>query len=157
MDIKNYLTEKGIEFKSFEHPAVYTCEEAEKQRIYTEIRGTHSKNLFLKERKSRRFYLVVLPADKKLDIGELGNALGDKLKFANEDDLKGILGLTPGAVSPFGLINDTEHKVIVVIDQKVWHSDYLSFHPNVNTETLELSGRGFQKYIKSLGNQLKIV
>lgn len=157
MDIKSYLKEKGIEFKSFEHPPVFTCEEAEKQRIYAEIRGIHSKNLFLKERKSRRFYLVILPADKRLEIRELEAVLGDKLKFANENDLKEILDLTQGSVSPFGLINDKGHKAVVVIDKKVWYSDFVSFHPNVNTETLELSGRDFQKYIKSLSNKLKII
>jgi len=157
MEIKGYLREKGIKFKEFKHPAVYTCEEAEKFHVYDKIRGIHSKNLFLKERKSRRFYLVILPAEKKLSIDELGKKLNDKIKFANEEDLKSILGLTPGSVSPFGLINDKGNKTKIVIDSKVWDSDFVSFHPNTNTETLELAKEGFHNYVKSLPNELMLI
>lgn len=157
MEIKGYLKSLGIKFREFKHAPVYTCEEAKKERIYGDIKGVHSKNLFLKERKSKRFYLVIMPENKPLDINQLGEELGDKVKFANEDNLKEILNLTPGSVSPFGLINDKEHKTIIVIDKEVWEADFVSFHPNVNTKTLELSNKDFQKYIKSLDNELKII
>ncbi|MEA3329946.1 MAG: YbaK/EbsC family protein [Nanoarchaeota archaeon] len=98
-----------------------------------------------------------MPEDKPLDINQLGEKLGDKLKFANEENLKEILNLTPGSVSPFGLINDKEHKSIIVIDKEIWESDFVSFHPNVNTETLELSKNGFHKYVESLENEFKII
>ena len=155
MKIKNYLQKLGINFKEFKHPAVYTCEEAEKYN--KNIRGIHSKNLFLKNRKSKRFYLVILPADKKLDLDELGKKISDNLKFAKENDLKEILGVKSGAVSPFGLINDKKNKVIAVIDSKVWNPEYVSFHSNINTETLELTKSDFHKYINSLKNELKIL
>ncbi len=154
MEIKEYLKEKEIKFKTFTHPAVYTCEEAEKYN--KKIKGIHSKNLFLKDRKSRTFYLVIQPANKKVDIEELSKQLKDKLKFANENDLKEILNVSTGAVSPFGLINDKEHKTIVVIDKEIWDSEFVSFHPNINTETLELTKQGFHKYIGSLENKLII-
>jgi Ala-tRNA(Pro) deacylase len=157
MEIKKYLQSLEINFKEFKHKPVFTCEEAEKEGIYEKIKGVHSKNLFLKERKSRRFYLAIMPENKPFDISKLGEELGDKLKFANEDNLKEILGLKPGSVSPFGLINDEGHKSEVIIDREVWDAETVSFHPNINTETLELSGRDFQKYIKSLKNQLKII
>ncbi|MBI4447918.1 prolyl-tRNA synthetase associated domain-containing protein [Candidatus Woesearchaeota archaeon] len=155
MDVKEYLKEKGIRFQTFTHPPVYTCEEAAKYN--SNIRGIHSKNLFVKNKKSKKFYLVILPATKRLDRENLGVALNDKLKFANENDLKEILGLSTGAVSPFGIINDEERKVQVVIDKAVWESDFVSFHPNVNTETLELSKADFHLYINSLGNKLVII
>lgn len=157
MDVKTYLNNKGIPFTSFSHSPVFTCEEAEKERAYEKIRGIHSKNLFLKERKSKRFYLVILPAEQKLDLKEIEKKTNDEIKFANEDDLKNILGLTKGSVSPFGLINDLEHKTIVLIDKRVWGSEYVSFHPNVNTETLELLGKDFKAYISSLGNKFELI
>ncbi len=157
MDIKHYLTEHGITFRAFTHPPVFTCEQARKHHLYYHIRGIHSKNLFLKERKSRRYYLLVIQEHKKADLDTVGTLVGDKLKFANEDDLMKLLSLTPGAVSPFGLINDTKHIVEVLIDKEVWESDFVSFHPNVNTETLELSQSDFRKYIGIVGNKYRII
>ena len=90
-------------------------------------------------------------------MDELSEIVNDKIKFANENDLKEILSLSSGAVSPFGLINDKEGKVKVIIDKEVGESDFVSFHPNINTETLELSREDFHKYIKSLKNELILI
>ena len=117
MNIKEYLKKLGVEFREFKHKPVFTVEEAKKERTCENLRGVHSKNLFLKERKSRRFYLVVTPESKPLEIKKLEGVLGDKLKFANDGDLKEILGVTPGSVSPFGLINDKSRKAKVIIDR----------------------------------------
>ena len=155
MEIKKYLKEIGIEFKLHKHPPVYTCEEMEEYS--KDIKGIHSKNLFIKNRKSKKYYLVILPAKKNFNFKKFEELLNEKLKFANENDLKHFLGLTSGSVSPFGLINDEEHKVEILIDKEVWNSDFVSFHPNINTETLELNGKDFQKYIKSLKNKLTLV
>jgi Ala-tRNA(Pro) deacylase len=154
-NIKDYLSNLEINFKEFLHQAVYTCEDAEK--FVSGVRGPHLKNLFVKDKKSRRFYLAILPAEERLDMNSLGKALNDKIKFANEDDLKNFLGVNPGSVSPFGLINDLEHKIKLVVGRKIWDSDFVSFHPNANTETLELSGMDFQKYVKSLDNELVLI
>ncbi len=155
MKIKKYLQENQIKFKSFKHPAVYTCEEAEKYN--KDIKGIHSKNLFLKNKKSTRFYLVIVPAKKKTDLKELSKITEDKLTFANEKDLKEKLKLSTGAVSPFGLINDENGEINLLIDKEVWNSNYVSFHPNINTETLELSKQNFHKYVNSLKNKLSIL
>jgi Ala-tRNA(Pro) deacylase len=157
MDIKEYLKKLNISFKEFKHKPVFTVEETKQEGIYKNIRGIHSKNLFLKDRKSRRFYLVVMPEDKPLIIKQLEEKIHDKIKFANPDNLKDILGLIPGSVSPFGLINDKDNIVNVLIDKEVWESSFVSFHPNINTETLELSKDDFHKYIDSLKNELKIL
>lgn len=153
--IKDYLKELNMGYVTHSHPAVYTCEEADKYN--KNIRGIHSKNLFLKERKSNSFYLIILPANKALNIKQFESLLNEKLKFANVENLKEILNTTPGSVSPFALINDTESKVEIIIDKEVWDSDIVSFHPNINTETLELKGKDFQKYINSLKNKLTII
>ena len=155
VSVKDYLSKAGVSYKIFTHPPVYTCEQADEYN--QDIRGIHSKNLFLKNRKSKRFYLVIAPADRKVDLKELGGILEDRIKFASENDLIEILKLTPGSVSPFGLINDKENKVKVLIDKDVWDSDFVSFHPNVNTETLELNKDNFHKFIKSLPNELTII
>ncbi len=156
-EVKDFLTKHAIEFKKFEHPPVFTCEDVKQHDHLKEIKGVHSKNLFLKDKKSRRFYLVIIPEDKKADLRELGMIVNEKLKFANDEDLNHILNTTSGAVSPFGLIFDKDKRTEVLIDKKVWHSDFVSFHPNINTETLEISGRAFQKFIKSLDCKKRII
>lgn len=153
-NIKQYLKNLNIEFKTLSHPPLYTCKQAEPYN--KEIKGIHSKNLFLKSKKSDKYYLIIIPANEKLDIKLFESILNEKLTFANEQELKNILYLKAGAVSPFGLINDKESKVILLINKEVWNSDFVSFHPNINTETLELSGIDFQKYINSLNNKLII-
>ena len=154
-EIKQYLKELNIGFKTFSHPPLYTCEQAQ---IYNkDIRGIHCKNLFLKNKKTTNYYLIIIPADEKLNLKEFESLLNEKLTFANEKELKNILNLTAGAVSPFGLINDKDNKTILIIKKQIWNSDFVSFHPNINTETLELTGKDFQKYVKSLNNKLLVI
>jgi Ala-tRNA(Pro) deacylase len=157
MDVESYLNSIGVSYKRFNHAAVFTCEQAKNEGIHNIIKGVHSKNLFIKDRKSRRFYLAILPENKLLALDSLGLELGEKLKFANENDLKEILGLSPGSVSPFGLINDNERKVIVLIDKEVWDSEFVSFHPNINTASLELDNSNFKKYLSSLKNKVRVI
>ena len=78
------------------------------------------------------------------------------MKFANINNLKEILELEPGSVSPFGLINDKENITKLLIDKEVWDSDWVSFHPNINTETLELKGEDFRKFAENCGNLFEI-
>jgi Ala-tRNA(Pro) deacylase len=155
MQIKEYLNKTGVDFKVFNHPAVFTCKEAEKYS--KDIKGIHSKNLLLKGTKSEKFYLVVIPADERLDIKKLSKLTDNNLEFANEEDLTRVFGVSAGAVSPFGLINDKKASINILIDKDIWNSDFVSFHPNINTKTLELSSKDFHKYINSLKNNLKII
>lgn len=157
MNPEKYLESLGIEYRKFEHEAVFTCEQARENETYKDVRGIHSKNLFLKDRKSRNFYLYTIAADKRADLAAVGEMVGEKVKFANPDDLMRYLKLTPGSVSPFGLLNDVEKKVKILIDKDVWESDYVSFHPNINTATLELKNEDYHKFIDSLGHEFEIV
>jgi len=156
MDTKkvfDFLKQNEIEYKLHEHHAVFTCEEAEEHCGH--IPGIHSKNLFLKSRKPDKYYLVILPEYKRLDLKKMEDILGVKLSFAAEKYLISILGLKQGSVSPFGLINDTEKITSLYIDEDVLNSDIISYHPNVNTATLELTQDNFRKYLGCLDLEYK--
>jgi Ala-tRNA(Pro) deacylase len=151
-----FLKSKNIKYILHEHPPVYTCEEADKHCGH--IPGLACKNLLLKGKKSGRYFLVVLPAEKKADLKKIGEIVDDKkISLAKPVELLEKLGLEPGAVSPFGLINDTNHEVEVFIDQKVYNAKIVNFHPNRNTASLELSGDMFQKFLKEVENEVRVI
>ncbi len=150
------LGELTISYTRHEHPPVYTVEEAEK--YWTEITGAHCKNLFLRNKKGNRHYLVILEASKVADLRRLNSLLGeDRLSFASEQRLMKFLGLEAGAVSAFGLINDRENHVKVVIDQDLKKAEGVNFHPNVNTATVGLSFQDFEKFLAWSGNSIRYV
>ena len=134
---------------------MFTVPEARKHCGH--IPGTHCKNLFLKNKKSGQLYLVTIPYDKRLDLNQFRKMIGaPKVRFAKPEDLFEIFGITPGAVSPLGLINDTNNKVIFIIDETIWNAKEICCHPNVNTETLQIPGSDFQKLIKDTGTSMEI-
>jgi len=143
-----------VPYEIFRHPPVYTVEEAEEH--WETIQGTHCKNLFVRNKKGTRHYLVILECRKRADLRELNNQLGeDRLSFASPERLKRYLGLEPGAVSPFGLINDKEKMVQVVMDKDLKEAEWVSFHPNVNTSTVTITFKDFEKYLVWCGNPLR--
>ena len=146
----------GISYQRFEHPPVPTVEAAEKH--WSGIDATHCKNLFLRNQKGNRHYLVVVPHTKKVDLRTVADQIGDgKLSFASPERLMTHLGLTPGSVSPFGLINDHGHQVRVVIDRDLKAATRLSFHPNINTVTLTVAAPDFARFLESSGNAVQYV
>ncbi len=150
------LTELGIPFTSHHHPPVATVEEASAH--WTGIDATHCKNLFLRNQKGSRHYLVVLTASKKADLKAVAEQIGDgKLSFASPERLLAHLGVTPGSVSPFGLINDRERAVRVVLDRDFRTSSRLAFHPNINTATFTIAAADFQKFLDACGNPVQEV
>jgi Ala-tRNA(Pro) deacylase len=113
--------------------------------------------LVLKNKKSAQLYLVTIPYDKRLDLFKFRKLIGaPKIRFAGPEDLSEILGITPGAVSPIGLVNDTNNKVIFMVDERIWNAKEVCCHPNVNTETLQIPGLEFQKLIKATGTSMQI-
>lgn len=146
----------GIKYEKRIHPPVYTCEESGK---YTsDLRGSHCKNLFLRNKKGNNHYLVVVEESKTLNIKDFEKRINEKnLSFASEKRMMKYLGLTPGSVSIFGLINDKEKKVIVYLDEDVFTKGYINFHPNVNTATLNISTDDFKKYLKWCRNEINIL
>jgi Ala-tRNA(Pro) deacylase len=148
------LGELGISYTRHEHPPVFTVEEAEKH--WTKIIGAHCKNLFLRNKKGNRHYLVILEACKVADLKSLNKLLGeDRLSFASEQRLMRYLGLEKGAVSAFGLINDRENHVNVVIDDDLKKTESINFHPNVNTATVGISFPDFEKFLAWCRNTVR--
>jgi Ala-tRNA(Pro) deacylase len=151
-DIYHILSTLNIHYEKYEHPPVFTVEEAEK---YDRGDAVHSKNLFLRNKKGNRHYLVVTAASKQINIKELETKLEEKnLSFASSERLLNYLGLTPGSVSPFGLINDMNKEVQVVVDQDLLRGDKQAFHPNINTATLVISTPDFKKFLECTGNKI---
>ena len=134
------LTELGIAHQVYEHEAVFTVEES--ARLHVEIPGAHVKNLFLKDN-GGRFWLVTVPADKRVALKMLPEAIGCKrVSFGNADDMMRLIGITPGSVTPVAAINDAGGEVTVVIDAALAEADLVNVHPLRNTASMALSGEG---------------
>ena len=153
--LKQWLNEHGIQYVLHTHPAVFTVPEAKLHCGH--IPGTHCKNLFLKNKKTVQYYLVTIPSEKYLDLKQFRKMISaPKVRFAEPKELSQILGITAGAVSPLGLINDTDNKVIFMIDELVWNAKEICCHPNINTETLQIPGSDFQKLIRATGATVEV-
>jgi Ala-tRNA(Pro) deacylase len=155
-EIHRVLDELGIAYEKFEHPAVYTVEEANRHR--GRLPGGQTKNLFLRNKKGNRHYLLVTEADKQVNLKRLRGVFGEAaLSFASPERLQRYLGVTPGSVSPFGIIHDTNREVVVILDHDVLRHDRLGFHPNVNTATLVLRTVDFRRFLEHSGNEIRMV
>ena len=157
-DILKLLDSLNIKYTRLDHPPVYTCADADKYWINS--KAAHTKNLFLKTQKtSHHYFLYILACSQRADLKQLAKSLNlsSRLTFASDQELKAILGLTPGSVSPFGLINDKNHLVTVLVDQRLTTKDKLLFHPNTNTATLEISLDDFLKFLSHTNHQLQTV
>lgn len=144
----------GISWTRYEHPPVFTVEEA--QQHWASIPATHCKNLFVRNKKGTTHYLVVLEQSKRPELTNLATRIGeDRLSFASAERLKTYLGLSPGAVSPFGLIHDGARAVRVIIDADLREALRVAFHPNTNTATIVLSGADFERFLAVSGNQVR--
>ena len=150
------LRDLGIAFERHEHPPVATVEQAAEH--WAGIDAAHCKNLFLRNQKGDRHYLLILEHSKKADLRAVANQIGDgKLSFGSPERLLKHLGLTPGSVSPFGLIHDTTHSVRVVVDRDLQSAARISFHPNINTATLVVSRDDFARFLAACGNPVQYI
>jgi len=150
------LTSLGIEFVRHEHPAAATVQEAEAH--WGGIDAMHFKNLFVRNQKGTRHYLLIVRHSKRANLRAVADQIGDgKLSFGSAERLMTHLGVTPGSVSPFGLIHDRDHLVRVVIDRDLKTADRVSFHPNINTATLTLARTDFEKFLAGCGNTVQYV
>lgn len=160
--VYNYLNEHGIPFSSYDHPEGKSIEEAKKW--WKDDGSLHCKNLFFRNHKGNKHYLVCFHCDHDLDIHDLearlkaqlqaaGKPSCGKLSFASAERMMKYLGLEPGSVSPFGLINDTENHVHLFLDERIKSADTLSFHPNDCTGTVVIKRDDFERYLASIGNE----
>lgn len=166
MDIRMILTEEqpvlarleqlAIPFDRYEHPPISTGDEGLEH--WAGIEAVHCKNLFLRNQKGTRHYLVILPVSKRADLRMVAEQVGDgKLSFASPERLLRYLGVTPGSVSPFGLIHDTDHHVRLFLDRELKASGRVSFHPNINTRTVVLAFADFERYLAGTWNVVRFV
>jgi Ala-tRNA(Pro) deacylase len=138
-------------YKKLEHPAVFTCEEAD--RYHAGIEAVHTKNLFLCDKKKRHFFLVVTSCEKTVRLDDLATDFGlPHLRFASEENLSRLLGVGRGAVTMMGLVNDSEHRVTLWIDEEIWKGEHFLCHPLVNTATLVLSKAELERFFALTGH-----
>lgn len=150
------LDELDINYSLTNHPPVPTVQEAKK--YWADIESAHCKNLFFRNHKGNKHYLVLIDYRQKLVIKDLEQRLKQgKISFASDKRLSKYLGLKAGSVSPFGLINDEEKHVHVFIDQNLKAVDRISFHPNDNTATLVISNQDFEKFLIHTGNKFEFI
>lgn len=157
MDVCNKLGELDIPYERADHVAVYTCEQADE--IELKLVGIHTKNLFLRNRKGNRHFLVTIPAENSVDLKALSKALEvpQQLSFASPERLMKHLGVEPGSVSLLAVVKDLEQSVEVIIDESVWRAGAVLCHPLVNTSTLSVSIAGLEKLYAHTGHQPRVV
>ncbi len=149
------LTELGVEVSNFSHPPVNTVAEAKALR--GELEGGHIKNLFLRNKKGA-MWLIVCPEDREIDLKALGQALGaGRFSFGSAERLMTYLGVLPGAVTPFAVINDTEGKVQVVLDEALLACDPINAHPLVNDRTTAVSAAGLVRFLEAVGHPPRVL
>jgi len=152
-ELFTYLDTLGI--KTVKHPAVFTVEEARELR--GAIAGGHTKNLFLRDKKGA-LYLVVAAEDAAIELRSLHRVLGasGRFSFGSAELMQETLGVAPGSVTPFAVINDKEARVTLVIDAALMTQDMLNFHPLVNTATTSISREGLLKFLATTGHAPRI-
>lgn len=148
------LSDMEISYEYISHPAVFTSDQA--NEVHPELRGAHCKNLFVKDRTNQK-WLLTIPDDKKTDLKHVASVIGSsRLSFCNSDELMECLGVTPGSVTPLAVINDTQNKVILYVDETVMNWDVIRCHPLINTATISISGVDFRKFIAYCNHDLNI-
>lgn len=145
----------GITTQTHHHDAVFTVAESEK--LDRDIPGLHCRNLFLRDKKKKN-YLLCLQNATDVDIKKLPDIIDSgRLSFASADRLWEHLGVRPGSVCPFSIVNDTENAVKILLDQSMMSADFVNFHPLINTMTLSITPADLVKFIESTGHRAHIV
>ena len=150
-----FLDANGFVYERIEHPAVFTCAESELHR--PAVPAVSTKNLFLCDKKARRFFLAVTACEKTVKLDSLATQLGvANVRFASEENLAHLLGVTRGAVTMMGLANDDEHRVELWIDAEIWQGEFFLSHPLVNTATLILAKPKLERFFALTGHTLNL-
>lgn len=149
--VYDYLDKLGIKFDYYEHPEAPTIEIA--AQYYRGEGTTLCKNLFFRNHKGNRHYLVIMDSTHAMDIHDIEHKLHQsKLSFASPERMMKYLGVRPGSVSLFTLVNDVNHEVTLFVDNGLRNAEKVSFHPNDNTASLVISNADMMKFIESIGN-----
>jgi Ala-tRNA(Pro) deacylase len=149
-----FLDQRQISYQYLSHPAVFTCEEAALYR--PPVAAVSTKNLFLSDKKGRRFFLAVTACEKQVRLDNLSRQLDcPKLRFASESHLHNLLGVTRGAVTVLGLVNDSARQVDLWMDTEIWGGEFFLCHPLVNTASLVLSKQSLERFFSLTGHTLR--
>lgn len=155
-ELLKLLDDQGIDYKVIEHPAVHTIEEMDDLGLSRN--GVIAKNLFLRDAKGKRHFLVILRGNRQVDLKELQRRLdAAKLSFASDDRLKKHLGVEKGSVTPFGVLNNEDREVEVFIDKDLAGAPAVGFHPNDNTATVFLSLEQVVRIVREHGNPVTFI
>ena len=150
------LNELKIQYSIIEHPPVYTIEEMDSLGIFNDV--NICKNLFVRNEKGNKHYLIVIRKDKLASLKDISARIYEsRLSFASEERLQKFLGLKRGEVTPLGIINDEEHSVIILLDKDLEGKKPLGVHPNDNSATVVLTFYNLMKYIKHFGNKYNTI
>jgi len=151
-DLLAYLATLGIETSTVEHPPLFTVEDS--QSLRGDIPGGHTKNLFVKDKKGRIF-LLVLGEETPVDLKRVHEKIGaqGRISFGSADLLEEVLGVQPGAVTPFGAINDKAGRVLIVLDEAMMRQERLNFHPLVNTRTTGIASADLVKFLRATAHE----
>ncbi len=154
-DLIDFFDAHGIDHATTDHEAVFRVGEGE--GIKDDIPGAHTKNLFLKDAKGR-LWLISAKDDTLIDLKRLHTVIGSaRLSFGSAELMEAVLGVTPGSVTAFALINDVERQVTFVLDRLLAQADRVNFHPLVNTATTGVSREGFRQFLGALGIEPLVV
>ena len=154
-DIYDLLEAEGIPYEAFEHPAAYTVDDIVSYHLPHPEYG--AKNLFVRDDKKRNYYLLVAKDDRAIDLKAFGQRAGTRrLSFASPEDLGRFLGLTPGSVTPFGILNDDSRSVTVFLDA-YYVGGMIAVHPNANTATVHLPADALVRLLRAHGNDVRFI
>ena len=161
MNIFDFLSQHQIEFERFDHPPVFTYEQAKQllaNKLLPIMPGVETKNLFLRNRKGERHFLVSVPAPKMVDLKALAKVLeSDRLSMASPERLMQHLGVEPGSVTLLGLINDKAQAVKVLLDTAIWEAEAVQCHPLVNSATLIIKQPDLRRFLAFTGHTAKVM
>jgi Ala-tRNA(Pro) deacylase len=155
-DIYKFLDDHHIEYERHDHLPVYTVEDV--NRLVPPLEAAKTKSLFLRDAKGLRHFLVIVRGEKRVDLKALPNLLeSSRLRFGSPDRLKKYLGVDPGSVSLFAVVNDVDTAVEIIMDTALWKSDAFQFHPLVNTSTLVISRDNVMRFLDKTGHDAQIL
>ena len=155
-EVYDFLTSRGIEYEVTEHGAVFNMEEM--SHVKLPHQEADAKNLFVRDDKKRNYYLITVRGDKRVDLKKFREEHGTRpLSFASDNDLMNLLGLIPGAVTPLGILNDSEKKVKFFLDEELVNDGLIGVHPNDNTATVWLKAEDLVRLIGEHGNRIHVV
>jgi Ala-tRNA(Pro) deacylase len=155
-DIYKFLDDHQIKYERHDHPPVYTVEDV--IRLVPPLEAAKTKSLFLRDAKGSRHFLIIVKGEKRVDLKALPDLLNSsRLRFGSPDRLKKHLGVDPGSVSLFAVVNDIGKAVELIIDTALWKSDAFQFHPLVNTSTLVSSRDNVKQFLDTTGHDAQIL